>query len=277
MIRGESLKILILFFLPVFLMTPLAFSEGTINLGSLKVAGPIGNMDEKAGVSMIKVRPFYFYDYYQDVLNKCINENGSINLKKLNTASHNLDLFLNTIKEISENDIKKMTDDDQLAFWINTHNALSLSMLLNHPVEESLSINKKLKTTRYKITGKSLTLDIIKKNIIKKQFQQPKAYFALFDGTKNSPPIRKNYYTGDKLGLQLTEQVREYLNNPDHLQIDLNNSVVYLPAILKEHSNEFSSYYNTNDKYYGFNKRDRALLNFVYINSKNFKIDFLND
>jgi hypothetical protein len=113
---------------------------------------------------------------------------------------------------------------EQLAFWINLYNATTLKLICDHyPVGSindlhtgGLIIGTVIKSTAWdrkivRVKGQVLTLNDVEHVIIRPQFKDPRAHFALVCASKSCPPLRGEAYEGSRLGDQLDDQARVFL------------------------------------------------------------------
>ncbi len=109
------------------------------------------------------------------------------------------------------------------------------------------------------------TLQEIEQRFFRKEFDEPRAFFALSHATLSSPPLRNEPYYGGKLDEQLDEQAKKFLSNPLAFKIDRNKQRVYLSSILqpKQFGSEFVNKYGTNKKFKDQQPAVRAVLSFI--------------
>ncbi len=62
-------------------------------------------------------------------------------------------------------------------------------------------------------TGKTITLDTLEHEIIRKQFDEPRIHAALVCAAQGCPPLRPEAYKGTGLEEQLADQMRTFLNS----------------------------------------------------------------
>jgi hypothetical protein len=111
--------------------------------------------------------------------------------------------------------------DDQIAFWLNAYNAGIVSAVLEGQDAESVITRARLfKSWKFRVAGSDRTPDDIENQILRKQFQEPRIHFALVCASVGCPPLRRSAYTADSLTLQLDDQARRFINDPQHNVID---------------------------------------------------------
>ena len=80
------------------------------------------------------------------------------------------------------------------------------------------------------------SLDDIEHSILEHQFREPRAFFALFDGTRSSPKLPLDPYSGDHLSDQLDMQFREFLADSSKNYIDRRANTLYLSKMFENYS-----------------------------------------
>jgi hypothetical protein len=241
-------------------------------------------------------KPFYYYDFYNDVLSKHVDQNGLVDYSSLKD-NENLDIFFFSLSRLPYDVYNKYSYKQKKAFWINVYNAMGLKIMADHyPIKEyrnkKYNINSikqipgAFKKIKFNIMGKKLSLDNVENQILRREFADAKLNFVLSPCSMSGPPLRNEPYRANILDLQLTDQAAKFLKNRNNFKIDIDNSVVYISPIFKWHLKDFENKYGDNKAYTRFNRDDATLLNFVhkyldssskaYIYSKSFNIDFLD-
>ena len=99
--------------------------------------------------------------------------------------------------------------DEKVAFWLNGYNAIVLQTVINHypirgkssqyPQNSIRQISGAFERAKYRLAGKSLTLDEIEKTVLP-EFGDPRVYLALGRGAVGSGRLRSEAYTGPSSG-----------------------------------------------------------------------------
>lgn len=167
---------------------------------------------------------------WQDFLSRYVqtNEEG-INLVNYAAISDDdLVLLKNYVKRLSEIDIDNYNRNEQLAFWINLYNALTVLTVKKHfPVSNIQEINispglfsvgpwgAHLLTMK----GSSLTLDDINNRIIRPIWNDPRTHYTLNNATIGAPNLNKVVYNGATIDAQLNSAATAYVNSLRGVQV----------------------------------------------------------
>lgn len=116
--------------------------------------------------------------------------------------------------------IDLMTPNQQLAFWMNFHNALLLDQMgKQYPfrdVSRLKAVNSEQSVYKAKIItvrDVPLSLDDIRKRIVYPTWPQPLVMYGFYTGAIGGPNIRTNPFTADEVYDQLRDNAREFVNS----------------------------------------------------------------
>ncbi len=125
-------------------------------------------------------------------------------------------------------DPASLSSDEQLSYWINLYNAVTIAVVLDH---YPLSSIRKIKSgpfdfdgpwddKRVTIAGAALSLNDIEHGIIRAVFNEPRIHYAINCASIGCPNLRSEAYEGTTLNHTLSEQARTYINHPRGVSID---------------------------------------------------------
>lgn len=132
-------------------------------------------------------------------------------------------------------DVDGLNRPEQMAFWINLYNALTLKVVLDHwPVRSIRDIDispglfsdgpwgARLAT----VAGEALSLDDIEHRILRPLWRDPRVHYAVNCASVGCPDLAPRAYTGERLEAMLDEGARNYVNDPRGLRIDRRGRLV---------------------------------------------------
>ncbi|CEK09564.1 DUF547 domain-containing protein [Legionella hackeliae] len=164
------------------------------------------------------------HDEWQQFLNRRVvtNEEGINLIDYANLTDADYDLLKSYINKMSHIDIDAYNRDEQLAFWLNLYNALTVQIIADYyPVGSIEEINispglfsigpwgAKLIT----INGTPLSLDEINNRIIRPIWNDPRTHYAINNGSIGAANLSKKAYRGKSLEADLNEDASEYINS----------------------------------------------------------------
>lgn len=133
--------------------------------------------------------------------------------------------YIVTLTNIS---ISQHNRDEQLAYWINLYNALTVQVMLDHyPVDSMRDIkispglfaigpwNKVL----ISIEGENLTLNDIEHRILRPIWRDPRLHYVLNCASIGCPNLRDRAYPSSGMDRLLDQAAFAYVNNPRGVKI----------------------------------------------------------
>jgi hypothetical protein len=216
------------------------------------------------------------YDDYAAVLRKFVNQEGLVNYQGLKADPRKLQDFLQALAQVRPEDYQTWQVPQQIAFWINAYNSLTLKAIIDHyPIRASFWRSLRFPRNsirqipgvwtdlRFSVQGQRMTLDHIEHDILRRRFNEPRIHMALVCAARGCPPLRAEPYVGRKLDDQLNDQARRFLANPKKFKIDRKEKRVYLSPIFKWFGEDFIRTYGTNNGFSRFSPAEGAVLNFI--------------
>jgi len=216
------------------------------------------------------------YEDYSAVLKTCVDNDGYADYSVLKNNPVKLNKFLDDISALDKTEFDNWKEEDKIAFWINAYNAFVLKVVLDHyPIKRNFlqsmfypensiqQIPGAFNKIKFKVMSDKLTLDKIERDILRKQFHEPRISMALVRACKGCPPLRTEPYSGDNLDYQLNDQARKFLLKGNNFSIDKLKSKVYISSLYKWFGDDFVYEYMPEEKFQNFGKTEQAILNFI--------------
>ncbi|KTC91736.1 DUF547 domain-containing protein [Fluoribacter dumoffii] len=161
---------------------------------------------------------------WQDFLNRRIVTNEeNINLVDYGHMTQtDLNLLKDYLKSMSEINIDNYNRNEQLAYWINVYNALTVQIIANYfPVTtvQEINISPGLFSigpwgaNLITIKETSLTLDDINNRIIRAIWNDARTHYTLNNGTIGAPNLNRKAYQGNLIEEQLNQAASNYINS----------------------------------------------------------------
>ncbi len=227
------------------------------------------------------------YKDYETILRSYVNDAGLVDYLALQANAQPLEDFVAKLGAISPSSYDAWSEPDKIAFLINAYNAITLeSIIKQRPLKGSIKdIFGVWNFNKHQVAGKSLTLDNIEHDILRKDFQEPRIHAALVCAAISCPLLRQEPYRGERLNEQLEDQVNQWLSSDHGLKIDRTQNKVAISALFKWFGEDWQAKYNSSDKFTGSDK-ERAALNFIsryvssedrdYLAAGNYQVEYLD-
>jgi len=176
---------------------------------------------------------------FTDILQKYVTD-GFVNYKEL-AQDQEFETYLN---QLSNTDPSKLSEKEELAFWINTYNAFTIKAILdNYPIKSINDIKCGEKSVWdenfISINKKKYSLNEIEHKILRVKFNEPRIHFAIVCASISCPELRNESYEADKLDKQLQEQTVKFLRDKKRNSFDLKNKKANISKIFEWFGEDF--------------------------------------
>lgn len=206
------------------------------------------------------------------VLSRFADEKGRVDYAGLKADRVQLDAFVATVGDLDPARFDTWNSAEQMAFYINAYNALTLKAIVDHypisrrvgrfPANSIRQIPGVWDRLTFAVMGKKRTLNDIEHKILRIKFSEPRIHFALVCAAVSCPPLRNEPYTGKLLDTQLADQANQFMEKRTNFHFE--KGVVYLSSIFEWFGDDFVPAFKTESKFKGFSPSERAVLNFVH-------------
>jgi len=269
-------------------------------LDEVAVAEPEPNEVEPASVEPNNVEPndlklktaALFHGKCAEVLKTFVDNKGMVDYKTLRRKRLSLKALLGEFDDLDPNEYQTWPKEDKIAFWLNAYNIQMLKIITdNYPIKSSrylrilpgwgpksiLHIKGIWTNYKFLVMDEEFTLSEIDKRFFRKEFDDPRIFFAISNASLSSPALRNEPYYGHKLNEQLEDQVKKFLSGPLALRIDKEKGRIYLSSLFQSSSygKEFISKFAIDKKFKDHSPTTRAVLNFITNYVSEDKVSFL--
>lgn len=167
---------------------------------------------------------------YAKVLADYVDAAGDVDYKGLKTGRAPLDLYIDAMQVLPQSKLEAATNEERLAFWINAYNALTLRSIIDHypikttdasaPANSIMQIDGVWDKQRWQVAGRSLTLNEIEHEILRKDFTEPRIHLAINCASRGCPALTNEPYLPESFEIQLARQAAAFVESPRNLKID---------------------------------------------------------
>jgi hypothetical protein len=182
------------------------------------------------------------------LLGRFVDAEGRVDYAGIRSEPAELQLQLKRLREASPKSHPAMfpEKEDRLAYWINAYNALVIAGVVNaYPATSVKDIHSQPGFFKvfHVVGGKSLSLDDIEHNIVRKEFGDPRIHAALNCAAASCPRLRPEAFIPDRLESQLDAAVRDFIRDPRHVSVDRDSETLVLSKILDWFEGDFTDWY----------------------------------
>ena len=186
----------------------------------------------------------FSHDLFNQVLQEHVDK-GKVNYAKLKANSEKLEAYLDLLAVAKP---AEMSYNAQLAFWINTYNALVIKGVIDHYPTKSV---RKVKAfggffsrLKFQVAEETYSLNQIEHDIIRKEYVIPHVHFALVCASIGCPPLENSVYLPETIEEQLEAVTLKFVTNPEKVRLDRAKRRVYLSQIFKWYKKDFTEGYD---------------------------------
>ena len=161
------------------------------------------------------------------VLQRFVDDAGRVDYKGMQQERTGIDGYTVMIAGISPESHSALfpTRFDQLAYWINTYNALAITAVIDRPGLTGVNASKLILTdffhlTRYPVGGKKYALATIENSIVRPGFNDPRVHFALNCDSVGCPRLPREAFDPARLDAQLDQYSREFVTDPAKVRVE---------------------------------------------------------
>ncbi|MCW8809854.1 MAG: DUF547 domain-containing protein [Ignavibacteriaceae bacterium] len=175
---------------------------------------------------------------FTDILQKYVTD-GLVNYKAL-AQDQDFETYLN---QLSNTDPSKLSEKEELAFWINTYNAFTIKAILDYyPVKSINDIKFGEKSVWdedfISINNKKYSLNDIEHKILRKM-NEPRIHFAIVCASISCPELLNEAFESNTLEKQLERQTKTFLNDKTRNDFDLKNKKANISEIFNWFDKDF--------------------------------------
>lgn len=202
------------------------------------------------GVSAFPARAQGFdHSPWDRVLKRFVTEAGRVDYAALKADSRELDAYVAAlgVRSLVSHPNDFPSRESQLAYWINSYNALVFHAVIEHwPVKTVRDIGTLPYSffwrKKFTVGGKQYTLRHIENEFLRRGLAEPRIHFALVCAALSCPRLQRDAYTPENTERLLEEAARFYFREPRNLKIDTASHRVTVPRIMTWYREDFEKY-----------------------------------
>jgi len=166
--------------------------------------------------------------------------NGLVDYKALK-QDKKFEAYLN---QLADTDPSRLSEKEELTFWINAYNAFTLKIILeNFPLQSINDIKFGEKSVWDSdfilINNKKYSLNDIEHKILRVKFNEPRIHFAIVCASISCPVLRNQAYEAEKLDNQLQEQAVKFLRDNRRNSFDTINKKADISKLFEWFGEDF--------------------------------------
>jgi hypothetical protein len=170
---------------------------------------------------------------------------GLVDYRGLAAKHETLEACIAAYAAISAREFDGWTVPERLAYLINVYNLTVLKIAVDdYPLS---SIRKAggwfcgdpFEWQSVSLFGHRISLDILLRNYIRRDYAEAGVHLALCQGARSSPPLRAEPYVGHRFHEQVADQARIFLARAPDNRIDTERKRMHLSPVFKWYTPDF--------------------------------------
>ncbi len=146
--------------------------------------------------------------------------------------------LIKLVDQIKQFNLEGRSKNEQKAFYINAYNLLVIKQVVDHyPISGPMEVTGFFKTTKFEVAGKSITLDFLENDILRKEHSDPRLHFVLVCGAVSCPKIASGAVLPESIEQTLNSQTGNSINDQSFVYEKDNN--IYLSEIFNWFKEDF--------------------------------------
>ena len=183
--------------------------------------------------------PAFDHSSFDSLLQQHVDADGWVDYDGLKKDEAKLGEYLTAVTAAP---FDAMGRNEKLALLINSYNAFTLKLIVEHqPIESIMDIPAadRWDAVRWNVGGHVWSLSQIEHEQIRPKFVEPRVHFALVCAAVGCPPLRNEAYDSSRLEQQLGEQARFVHQHATWFQFDPRSKALRLTKLYDWYGDDF--------------------------------------
>ena len=221
--KGGAIALLVLIVLPANYLW---------NLYSARVSSAISFWEKSENDNKVQIP----HDAWQSILDKYLIESHSSGINRFaygQVSEKDLLLLTSYLEQLTSLDPRLYSDREQLAYWINLYNALTIKLVIEHRPKKSIKeIGEGLPGLGpwddqiVNIQGRALTLNQIEHGILRPRWKESRIHFLINCASLGCPSLQRNAVTANNIENLFEQAARDFINHPRAVQLSGNTLIL---------------------------------------------------
>lgn len=202
------------------------------------LVGTVVPATERLALSQIDHTP------WDTLLQKYVEPTGLVNYRAWLASAADVTALDDYLRQLSRTD-EQGTAVEQLAYWINAYNAVTIrGILREYPTSSIRNHTARFigyniwKNLKLYVNGRQVSLDEMEHEILRKM-QEPRIHFAIVCASLGCPKLLNRAYLPGTLEQQLADNTRAFFSDSSKLCYDAANRTFYCSPILDWFKEDF--------------------------------------
>lgn len=150
---------------------------------------------------------------WNTLLQKHVSNDGHVNYKTFKSDNKALSNYIKSLGAHAPQN--SWTKEENLAYWINAYNALTVDLILrNYPIKSIKNIKNPWDQKLWELGDIRYNLSDIEHEILRKM-DEPRIHFAIVCASVSCPKLSNEAYSSKNLNHQLTKATKDFLSDSE--------------------------------------------------------------
>ena len=218
------------------------------------------NNDASTGKATIDHTAIGSLEDYDAILNKYV-KGDYFQYGKLRDNNDDLARFESFMRWQAQADVKAMSREEQIAFYINAYNSCCIKAILDHyPVHSPKDIDGFFDQLKFTVAGEELTVREVEYDRLIANYKDMRAHFAVVCADRGCLPLNSSAYRGSSLDADLEAAAKRFVGGERHFKVDKEDGEVQISKIFEWYGPKFL---NDPDRLVNSDKPEAYLIHFV--------------
>jgi hypothetical protein len=138
-------------------------------------------------------------------------------------------------------DVKSMSTEDQIAFYINAYNSACVQAILDHyPVHTPNDVPGFFDKIMFKVGGEELSISGIEYKRLIENYKDMRAHFAVVCADRGCQPLKPSAWTGATLNDDLEAAAKQFVGDKKYFSVDKEKGEVNISKIFEWYGEKFT-------------------------------------
>lgn len=180
---------------------------------------------------------------------------STVDYKSIKKDPKELQEYLQSLEAVSQSEFDRFSENEKLAFLINSYNAFTVKLIADHyPVKSIKDIGERSfsnptaspwKEKFFRLFGEERHLDNIEHDMIRERFNEPRIHFAVVCASIGCPALRNEAFVATNVEKQLEDSAQNFLSDTSRNRYSPETKKLELSSIFKWYGSDFPKKYGS--------------------------------
>jgi hypothetical protein len=177
---------------------------------------------------------------FDTILKKYVKD-GKFGYGQLKASKADMALFKKFMDWQAKADVKAMSREEQIAFYINAYNSCCIQAILDHyPVHTPNDVPGFFDKLKFKVGGEELTISGIEYDRLIANYKDMRAHFAVVCADRGCQPLKPGAWTGAALNDDLEAAAKQFVGDKKYFSVDKEKNEIQISKIFEWYGEKFT-------------------------------------